>query len=88
LKRRSGEAFNACLLHLRRVASKGERLADGPGGRFLNGIRLADFGTHLDWAALAIAATRPSHRCGRCNGVGCDYCEQAGWLGPVKQRLS
>ena len=82
-----GNAFDACILRLRRAADEGERLAQGPGGRFLNGIRLADFRSNLSQAVNAIAATRPSHRCGRCDGGGCDYCEQAGWLCPGKQRL-
>ncbi|MGH7135816.1 MAG: hypothetical protein ACREHD_08760 [Pirellulales bacterium] len=82
-----GGAFDLCLLHLRRVAAEGERLAQGPGGRFLNGIRLADFRSNLSQAAIAIAATRPSDRCGRCQGAGCEQCEQAGWLCPGKRRL-
>jgi hypothetical protein len=84
---RCGEAFDACLKHLQHVAAEGERLAAGPGGRFLTGIRLDDFQRNVRQAAVAIAATRPSHRCGRCHGAGCELCDQAGWLCPGKQRL-
>jgi hypothetical protein len=74
------QAFDACLTLVRRVAREAERLATGLGGRFLNGIRLAELRTHLSQAAETFAATRPSHRCGGCNGAGCAQCEQAGWL--------
>lgn len=84
---RCGEAFDACILHLRRVQAEGERLAQGAGGTFFNGIRLEDFRTGLNRAVTAVAATRPSQRCGGCDGAGCDRCEQAGWLCPGKQRL-
>lgn len=84
---RCGDAFDACILHLRRVEREGERLAEGPGGRFFNGIRLADFRQCISQAVNAVAATRPSDRCSGCNGAGCERCEQAGWLCPGKRRL-
>lgn len=84
---RCGNDFDTCLKHLKRVAAEGERLAAGPGGRFLNGVRLDDFRQHLRQAAYAISATRPGGRCGACHGAGCERCEQAGWTCPGKQRL-
>jgi hypothetical protein len=86
---RGGDDFDTCLKHLRRAAAEGERLAQGPGGKFFNGIRLADFRSNLNQAVNALAATRPTHRCGGCRGAGsercggcrgagCERCEQAG----------
>lgn len=77
---RCGEAFDACLDHLRCVAAEADQLARGPGGRFLSRLHLKDFREHLRQAADAISATRPQHRCGDCQGFGCERCAEAGWL--------
>ncbi|HEX7379724.1 MAG TPA: hypothetical protein VF278_21550 [Pirellulales bacterium] len=75
-------AFDLVLAHVRRVQTEGERLAAGPGGRFLSAMRLDEFRSHLAEAADALAATRPTRRCKYCRGDGCEMCRDAGWTCP------
>ncbi len=81
-------AFDLCISKLRRLQEEGERLAKGPGGKFFSAFRLSEFRTSLMQAADALAATRPSQRCGQCAGPGCKSCDGTGWLCPEKQWLA
>jgi hypothetical protein len=81
----AAEAFDACMIRLKKLASEGEKLARGPGGDYFAGVCLDDFQMHLRQAANQLDAARPASRCGGCTGQGCERCKQHGWLSACLQ---
>lgn len=79
----TGEAFDGCLVRLKKVASEVERLARGPGGAYLTEPLLADFQSNVYQAANLLAGARPVSRCGGCKGAGCERCHQTGWISAI-----
>ena len=80
----TGEAFDRCVARLKLVAEETERLATGPGGKYLAGI-LDELRQYIRRAANQLSAARPSARCHFCTGKGCDHCCQHGWLSACLQ---
>ena len=80
----TGEAFDRCIARLKLVADETERLATGPGGKYLAGI-LDELREYIRRAANQLSAARPAARCHFCTGKGCDRCCQHGWLSTLVQ---